>query len=62
MVIALGFESSANKLGIGVIRDDEILSNVRRTYVTPPGEGMSTFICFFSFISNMAIVEPLIVK
>ncbi|XP_063976722.1 probable tRNA N6-adenosine threonylcarbamoyltransferase [Diachasmimorpha longicaudata] len=39
MVVAIGFEGSANKLGIGIIRDDEVLSNVRRTYVTPPGEG-----------------------
>lgn len=39
MVIAIGFEGSANKLGIGVISDDNILSNVRHTYVTPPGEG-----------------------
>nr|CAI5852066.1 unnamed protein product [Callosobruchus analis] len=39
MVVALGFEGSANKLGIGVVRDGEILSNCRRTYITPPGEG-----------------------
>eukprot|EP00117_Sycon_ciliatum_P023624 scpid90692/ scgid3620/ Probable tRNA threonylcarbamoyladenosine biosynthesis protein osgep; t(6)A37 threonylcarbamoyladenosine biosynthesis protein osgep len=39
MVIAIGFEGSANKLGIGIIRDGEVLSNVRRTYITPPGEG-----------------------
>lgn len=53
--IALGMEGSANKLGIGVIKQPlldttlvgdnshdchtEILSNVRNTYVTPPGEG-----------------------
>lgn len=39
MVIAIGFEGSANKLGIGIIRDGEVLSNPRRTYITPPGEG-----------------------
>nr|CAH7769796.1 unnamed protein product [Callosobruchus chinensis] len=39
MVVALGFEGSANKLGIGIVRDGEILSNCRRTYITPPGEG-----------------------
>ncbi|XP_008550170.1 probable tRNA N6-adenosine threonylcarbamoyltransferase [Microplitis demolitor] len=39
MVIAIGFEGSANKLAIGIIRDNEVLSNVRRTYITPPGEG-----------------------
>lgn len=43
MVIAIGFEGSANKIGIGIIKDGEILANVRRTYITPPGEG-KTFI------------------
>lgn len=53
--IALGLEGSANKLGVGVIKHPrlpstasgdnshncqvEILSNIRDTYVTPPGEG-----------------------
>lgn len=39
MTIAIGFEGSANKLGIGIIRDQDVLSNVRHTYITPPGEG-----------------------
>lgn len=39
MVVAIGFEGSANKLGVGIVRDGEILSNCRRTYITPPGEG-----------------------
>jgi len=39
MVIVMGLEGSANKLGIGIIRDGEVLSNPRRTYITPPGEG-----------------------
>lgn len=39
MVIAIGFEGSANKLGVGIIKDGVVLSNVRRTYITPPGEG-----------------------
>lgn len=47
--LALGLEGSANKLGVGVIRHHvgplssenraEVLSNVRDTYVSPPGEG-----------------------
>jgi N6-L-threonylcarbamoyladenine synthase len=41
--IALGCEGSANKLGIGVIRhtptDTHILSNLRDTFVSPPGTG-----------------------
>ncbi|VDO12407.1 unnamed protein product [Rodentolepis nana] len=38
-VTILGMEGSANKLGIGVIRDGKVLSNPRLTYVTPPGLG-----------------------
>ncbi len=39
MVIAIGFEGSANKLGVGIVRDGEVLSNVRHTYVAPAGQG-----------------------
>lgn len=43
-LLALGLEGSANKLGAGVVEhrgDGEVTikSNVRHTYVTPPGEG-----------------------
>lgn len=39
VVVSLGFEGSANKIGVGIVRDGEVLANVRRTYITPPGEG-----------------------
>lgn len=39
MVLAIGFEGSANKIGVGIVRDGEVLANVRETYVTPPGTG-----------------------
>lgn len=39
MVVSIGFEGSANKIGVGIVRDGEVLANVRRTYITPPGEG-----------------------
>ncbi|KAG0170386.1 putative tRNA threonylcarbamoyladenosine biosynthesis protein kae1 [Apophysomyces sp. BC1034] len=43
MVVAIGFEGSANKLGIGIIRHEngqvDILANIRDTYITPPGQG-----------------------
>lgn len=39
MVIAIGFEGSANKIGVGIIKDGEVLANVRTTYITPPGSG-----------------------
>ncbi|XP_071038061.1 tRNA N6-adenosine threonylcarbamoyltransferase [Parasteatoda tepidariorum] len=39
MTIAIGLEGSANKLGVGIIKDGKVLSNCRATYITPPGEG-----------------------
>jgi N6-L-threonylcarbamoyladenine synthase len=43
-MIAIGLEGSANKLGVGIILHPkkgpaQILSNIRHTYVSPPGEG-----------------------
>ena len=44
-IIAIGIEGSANKLGIGIIRHNPkdnsttILSNPRKTYIPPTGEG-----------------------
>lgn len=44
-MIALGLEGSANKLGVGIILHPKgrgpavILSNIRDTFVSPPGEG-----------------------
>ncbi|KAK9213713.1 hypothetical protein WN944_005698 [Citrus x changshan-huyou] len=39
-MVALGFEGSANKIGVGVVKlDGSILSNPRHTYITPPGQG-----------------------
>ncbi|XP_003377589.1 putative O-sialoglycoprotein endopeptidase [Trichinella spiralis] len=32
-------EGSANKIGVGIVRQGEVLSNCRRTYVTAPGQG-----------------------
>lgn len=39
MVCILGIEGSANKIGIGIVRDGEVLSNPRATFHAPPGEG-----------------------
>ena len=46
-LLCLGLEGSANKLGAGIISHTpssratsvRVLSNVRHTYITPPGEG-----------------------
>ena len=45
MPAVLGFEGSANKIGVGVVRDGKVLANPRRTYVTPPGTGEDLGIC-----------------
>jgi N6-L-threonylcarbamoyladenine synthase len=38
--LSLGIEGSANKIAVGIVSEDgAILSNVRRTYITPPGTG-----------------------
>lgn len=38
--VVVGFEGSANKIGVGVVDSDgNILANPRKTYVTPPGTG-----------------------
>lgn len=39
MVIAIGFEGSANKIGIGIIKNGAVLSNPRHTFITSPGQG-----------------------
>lgn len=39
MVVIIGFEGSANKIGVGIIRDGQVLSNPRKTFITPPGQG-----------------------
>ena len=48
MVVSIGFEGSANKLGIGIIRDGIVLANPRSTFITPPGEGW--IICFVKYV------------
>jgi len=36
----MGFEGSANKIGVGIVNENgDILSNPRFTYITPPGTG-----------------------
>lgn len=38
-MLIVGFEGSANKLGVGIINNDIILANERVTYIPPKGEG-----------------------
>jgi N6-L-threonylcarbamoyladenine synthase len=39
MTIAIGLEGSANKIGVGIVKDGKVLSNPRRTFISLPGEG-----------------------
>lgn len=39
MVTVIGFEGSANKIGVGIVQNGKVLCNPRRTYITPPGQG-----------------------
>jgi len=39
MVCSLGIEGSANKVGVGIVRDGVVLANPRHTFNAPPGEG-----------------------
>jgi len=40
VMIAIGFEGSANKISVGIVNArGDILANPRETYVTPPGTG-----------------------
>ena len=37
LVVSLGIESSANKVGVGIVTSEgKILANVKRTFVGPP--------------------------
>lgn len=39
-IIVMGMEGSANKIGVGLVDDSgTVLSNPRRTFITPPGTG-----------------------
>ena len=44
-IYAMGIEGSANKVGVGIVylnpitQDYEIVANVRKTYITPAGQG-----------------------
>lgn len=39
-IYVLGIEGSANKIGVGIVDGEgNILSNPRKTFITPPGTG-----------------------
>eukprot|EP00742_Colponemidia_sp_Colp-10_P004802 GILJ01005123.1.p1 GENE.GILJ01005123.1~~GILJ01005123.1.p1 ORF type:complete len:336 (+),score=49.33 GILJ01005123.1:41-1048(+) len=59
-MLALGIEGSANKIGVGIVRDDgTILANPRKTYITPPGTG---FLPRETAVHHREHVIPLIKK
>jgi N6-L-threonylcarbamoyladenine synthase len=59
-LIAIGFEGSANKLGIGIVTSDgRTLSNERDTYITPPGSG---FLPRDTAAHHRAVVAPVLAR
>ena len=38
-MLVLGIEGSANKIGVGLLKDGEVIANPRRTFISPPGTG-----------------------
>lgn len=59
MPAVLGFEGSANKIGVGVVRDGTVLANPRRTYVTAPGTGERATICAMGLLPDVLSCCPL---
>lgn len=39
-MITLGIESTAHTLGIGIVKDSKVISNIHDMYRSPPGEGI----------------------
>lgn len=76
MPTVLGFEGSANKIGVGVVRDGTVLANPRRTYVTAPGTGewlrprllapililLSGVLCRFSILLPVSTFSVLVLQ
>lgn len=62
MVISIGFEGSANKLGIGIVENGQVLSNCRRTYVTPPGEGKLYISTLRQSSASLSVVTNIIFR
>lgn len=57
-LLCLGIESSANKVGVGIVADNgDILANVRRTYVAPSGHG---FLPGATAAHHRSVVVPLV--
>lgn len=59
-MLAMGFEGSANKVGVGVASSSGlVLANPRDTYVTPPGQG---FLPRETAVHHQAHILPLVHK
>ncbi len=59
MTVVSGFEGSANKIGVGIIRDGEVLSNPRRTYITPPGHGEIILMYIYNSATCLCSTVPI---
>lgn len=49
-LVIMGMEGSANKVGVGIVTSSgRVLSNPRKTFITPPGEGFQVCVAFSLF-------------
>mmetsp|Transcript_2323 Transcript_2323/g.7157 ORF Transcript_2323/g.7157 Transcript_2323/m.7157 type:complete len:341 (-) Transcript_2323:103-1125(-) len=56
--ICMGFEGSANKIGVGIVTSDgDILANPRKTFITPPGTG---FLPRETALHHQQVIVPLV--
>ena len=54
----MGFEGSANKIGVGIVTSDgDILANPRKTFITPPGTG---FLPRETALHHQQVIVPLV--
>ena len=54
----MGFEGSANKIGVGIVTSDgDILANPRKTFITPPGTG---FLPRETAVHHQQVIVPLV--
>ena len=54
----MGFEGSANKIGIGIVTSEgKILANPRKTFITPPGTG---FLPRETAVHHQQVIVPLV--
>ena len=58
VTICMGFEGSADKIGVGIVTSEgDILANPRKTFITPPGTG---FLPRETALHHQQVIVPLV--